>query len=377
LLVGCGVKTNGKADLEKQKTINAFFLIESQCSANQSSKSSVYFDIQNFYNRALMGKVKILGDWFSESRFHYLHPMVVNEEILKNKLDILEMDFLKGEVKIKDLLEIMEMANRFEGQKCNFNELINKKETDLTSYLNFTHMCAKNFQSECTDDILKKLLTENDEKEIISLCENSKRIYQCKREFEFSKRSKKLGEMANFYLKQVEKDKFQSLFNLRENHARFNCEKQVDSTWLKLRAINDGFDDDLFQAIVKNIERVWSKNSLKVAIEIVDPGMDYDLKIAAIQNQISHVNNNDLSTMYLDKNLDRTSIVNVAAHEFGHNIGFPDCYIEFFDTVKNALVYYELSPDSRNIMCSLKVGYQVEDMYIDQIIQKTCKFQSN
>ena len=85
LLIGCGVKTNAKSDQIKQNTINTFFLVESKCSSNQNSKSSVYLEIQQFYQQAIYGRVKIVGNWIVETRFHFMHPMVVNEEILKEK----------------------------------------------------------------------------------------------------------------------------------------------------------------------------------------------------------------------------------------------------------------------------------------------------
>ena len=37
-------------------------------------------------------------------------------------------------------------------------------------------------------------------------------------------------------------------------------------------------------------------------------------------------------------------------HEFGHVIGFPDCYIEFYDTKAKIIVAYQL--DITNLMCS-------------------------
>ncbi len=37
-------------------------------------------------------------------------------------------------------------------------------------------------------------------------------------------------------------------------------------------------------------------------------------------------------------------------HEFGHVLGLPDCYHEFYDVKLNAYVNYEL--DSSDIMCS-------------------------
>ena len=37
-------------------------------------------------------------------------------------------------------------------------------------------------------------------------------------------------------------------------------------------------------------------------------------------------------------------------HEFGHILGFPDCYVEFYDTDREAMVSYQL--DTTNLMCS-------------------------
>jgi hypothetical protein len=38
-------------------------------------------------------------------------------------------------------------------------------------------------------------------------------------------------------------------------------------------------------------------------------------------------------------------------HEFGHIIGFPDCYVEFWDERDEAFVFYSLDPTDR--MCAL------------------------
>lgn len=374
VLVSCGVKTNQHIDQEKQNAINSFFQLDSKCSSNINSKSQIYIEIQNFYSKVIYSAIRFKGNWLDESRFHFLKPMVVNEEILKGKLEDLSIDFNKGEIEIKKLLELVEMANRYEGQKCNFNELIEKKNTDLTSYLNLTHQCAKKSQSECSESVLALILNQDSEQDIINLCTNFKRIYQCKREYDFSKRAQNLEKMTKYYLDNVDQQKFQSLFQLRPNHSRYKCEKNAESVSLFIRIYNDGFEEYRFSQIVDQIVRVWSKKGLKIVVQVVEYGSEFDLKISGVENQISHVKNDDLRTMYLDRNLDQTNLINVAAHEFGHILGFPDCYIEYFDSVKNALVYYELSPQSRNIMCSLKSGFKVEDSYIDQITEKACKF---
>ena len=43
-------------------------------------------------------------------------------------------------------------------------------------------------------------------------------------------------------------------------------------------------------------------------------------------------------------------------HEYGHVLGFPDCYLEFYDTNLNQMVQYQL--DITNLMCSRRVHLQ-------------------
>jgi hypothetical protein len=37
-------------------------------------------------------------------------------------------------------------------------------------------------------------------------------------------------------------------------------------------------------------------------------------------------------------------------HEYGHTLGFPDCYVEFYDIDREMIVNYQLDLD--NLMCS-------------------------
>jgi bacillopeptidase F (M6 metalloprotease family) len=50
----------------------------------------------------------------------------------------------------------------------------------------------------------------------------------------------------------------------------------------------------------------------------------------------------------------------VIRHEFGHILGFPDCYHEFYDTELDGFVNYQL--DTTDIMCS-GTGAMTERMY--------------
>ena len=54
----------------------------------------------------------------------------------------------------------------------------------------------------------------------------------------------------------------------------------------------------------------------------------------------------------LDQNmpLDQNGLVTTLRHEFGHVLGFPDCYVEFYDTLEKMMVFYSL--DQNNLMCT-------------------------
>lgn len=57
------------------------------------------------------------------------------------------------------------------------------------------------------------------------------------------------------------------------------------------------------------------------------------------------------------------------AHEMGHVLGFPDCYVEFYDAKKKVMVFYSLDPS--NIMCTLagdvkKLHFRELEKHIDK-----------
>ncbi len=65
-----------------------------------------------------------------------------------------------------------------------------------------------------------------------------------------------------------------------------------------------------------------------------------------------HVNGLGGNTITMDSNTPLTEygVQWTIRHEFGHVLGFPDCYIEFYDTDERVMINYQL--DITNLMCS-------------------------
>jgi hypothetical protein len=65
-----------------------------------------------------------------------------------------------------------------------------------------------------------------------------------------------------------------------------------------------------------------------------------------------HVDNAPGTTITMDANspLSEYDVQWTIRHEYGHVLGFPDCYEEFYDEEAEAFVSYQL--DVTNLMCS-------------------------
>lgn len=189
---------------------------------------------------------------------------------------------------------------------------------------------------------------------LIDIClndENSNKN-QCKQELDQSINS---DEILNYYSKYNKKaeDVYQSYFNIKN----INNNIQTSSTskiQLYFQQTNDLEFYENFKLIVKDF---WGV-SIQPSTDATDP------KILIKKDIIPNVSNNRKIISW-NQNYDLKSNYGrqVMAHEFGHIIGFPDCYVEFFDAEKDEAIFYFLNRD--NIMCN-SLGSITQD-HIDQM----------
>ncbi len=114
----------------------------------------------------------------------------------------------------------------------------------------------------------------------------------------------------------------------------FQKHKSVDvRDWLKFN-LEDEWHWKEFQL------KVGFKPSLENPQVIFEPGVT------------PHVNGLGGDTIYMDANRDIQEYSSrwIIRHEYGHVLGLPDCYIEFYDMDQEVMINYQIDID--NLMCS-------------------------
>lgn len=113
-----------------------------------------------------------------------------------------------------------------------------------------------------------------------------------------------------------------------------------------------------------NIEDGWRYDAFQLRLRFEDQARNRT-RVVFEAGATPHVNGLGGNTITMDanRNIDEYLTRWTIRHEFGHVLGFPDCYVEFYDTDRGVMINYQI--DVTNIMCSRrgKLQYQhVEEM---------------
>lgn len=107
-----------------------------------------------------------------------------------------------------------------------------------------------------------------------------------------------------------------------------------------------------------NVEAEWTQAAPATAtpwalkLDMVSTQNDSTPHVEFQAGATPHVNaiGGNIITMDQNESLDDYSNNWTIRHEFGHVLGFPDCYLEFYDSTQGVIINYQL--DITNLMCS-------------------------
>ncbi len=110
---------------------------------------------------------------------------------------------------------------------------------------------------------------------------------------------------------------------------------------------------DVQSWLKENVEDEWKTSSFNMQINYFQTTRDIP-RIQFKEGVTANVNGigGNLITMEAEYPIESNDQKWTIRHEYGHVLGFEDCYLEFYDTQEQAMIYYEI--DVNNLMCSRK-----------------------
>src|SRR6185312_3661159 len=118
-----------------------------------------------------------------------------------------------------------------------------------------------------------------------------------------------------------------------------------------------------------NVEAEWTqKSATPWALKLNIVPDDHDGETPHVEFQAGatpHVNELGGNIITMDQNVSLDDYANnwTIRHEFGHVLGFPDCYLEFYDKNQGVIINYQL--DITNLMCSRR-GH-IQDVHYQEL----------
>ena len=271
--------------------------------------------------------------------------VVTGTDELPNNAPIADAEFIKA---IRTIDVLYQHTIRWSGSKDSLSWYINRSLWDIRGFV---------FLKE-TPDLESKLTNwENntpEEKEkykswLFGLCHNGDyEDSDCRDELSKAISRKRLFSFYKQFLKYGEAQ-YNSFFKIPaiRPEVYWNAEKtNLISPFLTPTRL------DVKKWLADNVQEEWKAVDFNLSLEFKNsspaaiPHIEFQSGVTAHVNEIA----GDTITMDGDYSIASYDQRWTIRHEYGHVLGFVDCYLEFYDVNEKAMIYYEIDID--NLMCS-------------------------
>jgi hypothetical protein len=147
------------------------------------------------------------------------------------------------------------------------------------------------------------------------------------------------------------------------NGAKFPATEWTSPNIIEVPFI-DPKDQLMRSYLVENLQGEWRLFPFSLQVLFV-PEHTFGVQVIWSPGITPHVPGLGADKIFMDSNapLNQYDVQWTIRHEFGHVLGFPDCYIEFYDNELKAIVSYQI--DTGDLMCSRRghiKGRHVDEM---------------
>ena len=196
---------------------------------------------------------------------------------------------------------------------------------------------------------------------LLGICLNSRRSQSsCQSELSSGERA---GDLAPYHAKYAP-----GALALWNDFFRLDV-RRSDSQWsLNPFEVKFPFQDPRDAAVrdfLLNIEDEWQMPNWNLRLDFRPSGnIPYVTFVAGATPNVNGLGGNRI-TMDANQPLTEYNVRWTIRHEFGHVLGYKDCYIEFYDSSAQAIVNYQL--DVGNLMCSRRG--KLMDSHLNELLR--------
>jgi hypothetical protein len=257
----------------------------------------------------------------------------------------LPVDLETYKVWAKKIDSLYSLGIRWRGMKTNIPYFREQRVYDFRGLHYLTKMDATDLKNKLANfDSLSVDDQKNLQEWTTQVCTNAVLHRDvCEQEFINSKADHKLNEWLQSHLADSQKA-YDSFFAV----AVKRTDMTVAGTDLHI-PFHPHNEDRVTQFVKSNVEDEWKWLQGRLILDLNQSAL---VNIQLMPGVVPHVNDVAGNNITLNSEiaLDSWDAQYTIRHEFGHVLGFLDCYIEFWDDAEQAFISYQF--DLTNIMCS-------------------------
>lgn len=377
-VVSCGAKKNSKTDSDAGRAYMEAIVSSKSCGGSIVSEisrkiSALSSTVSELSVDDPILRIQQKNRKSSIDKTLEFSQTVLSERILSERIETLkELLDSKKDIKVsyEEFRKIAKMVqklrinfDRWSFHQCHLTSLIDNNSKELNDFIELeTLYCEKG----CISSLMPERFIEGEEKreKAINVCSLLNRRSYCKVHYDIAKVYSGEDEFIKEILNKARIFFDQEVFGMTDSPLEIEC-TESEKKKLIIPIYQNSNSVSLMTAISEN----WKNDDILIEFKLGSSGVRLEL----VDSGLSRVALNDLSTIYLNKNLVGVQKIKTIAHEFGHTLGFRDCYIEYYDTKSSEVIYYELERDKGNLMCSLEFGTKIPEKYLKKVVSKYCE----